>query len=806
MEPSIGNLKTVRPARGHAGHAYGLAPGERLGPYRILRPLGAGGMGEVYLAEHTQMHKQYALKVLPAAVSGESHFLGRFSIEARVMADLDHPRIVRVHHMDSDQGRFYLTMDFVAGPDGDPYTLEDLLEDVACGESPPLPEQTILSLAEQICAGLSYAHRKGIVHRDLKPSNVLLETTDSERDGPLSVRLADFGLAKVLGDAYLLSIIERSASLSIAGQAISEPEEALARSIGDVETLRPRPRYERTTTRSILGTYDYMSPEQKAGGVITPQSDLYAFGVLLYRMLTGRKPEGRFKLPSAFGRSRGWDAIVSHCLEPDPADRPASAVALHMQLQRLSNALQRRQRIWRYAIGGLIGLALLAGTAVWQLGGGKKTEPPPSPPPPPPIKHAEPMEEITAPPREVEEARDQAQTAFDSLAALNTSNGFGQWMDRVSNQLNDAMAAFSNGNYNAAATNFTKITDRTDQLSNADRFRQGALAARDRAMANRGKAQLNPVATQAREWAFATNAMQQAETLLGDGTRWMSTSNWMRASNHWTQAADYFQTAAAYVVALPPPTAPKDPPAPVREQPKERAAGTVTNFQIYPNVWMEFCWIPPTTGEQWREISEGKTTFSMGSPTNEPGRARDDLPLQERTITRGFWMGRYEVTQAQWEGVMGDNPSAFRRTNGPVTKVSYGMCTQFIERLNRHAKTSSAYRFPTEAEWEYACRAGTVTPYHVGHILGTNAWHRGRRIEMPQPVGSSTPNRWGLHEMHGNAWEWCHNAAGPAPVLRGGSFTSLSNHCRSASRHVDIRGGSRATENDMGFRLLREEN
>jgi serine/threonine protein kinase len=327
-DKSIGEEKTV-PLGGGGGKGYDLAAGELLGDYEIVKPLGRGGMGQVYLAENRVNGRKVALKLLPADATGTG-FVDRFRIESRVMSDLDHPGIVRVHHAGSDKGRYYLTMDYVAGEDGEALTLADVLDgsqDTGYGikDKGGLDEEQIREIALQICDALAYAHGKGIVHRDLKPANILLENRgqSSEVRGqtltstlyPLpsfKIRITDFGLAKVVGEDFVSAMVKKSISLS------------MGRSIGDLQTdpgSAKRAAYEGTSTGAILGTYDYMSPEQKAGGEVTKQSDIYALGVILYRMLTGRKPEGMAKPPSHFGCSPGWDAIVDKCLEHDFQDR-----------------------------------------------------------------------------------------------------------------------------------------------------------------------------------------------------------------------------------------------------------------------------------------------------------------------------------------------------------------------------------------------------------------------------------------------------------------------------------------------------
>ncbi|MFH0909545.1 MAG: PEGA domain-containing protein [bacterium] len=341
MDESVNNRETVR-AESAGRHEFALEAGDILDQYRILRPLGAGGMGEVYLAENVHNHKRFALKVLPAALARDPQFVGRFKVESRVMMDLDHPGIVRVHHIGEARGLYYLTMDFVEGPDGAPFDLEDLLREQGGRIK---DEKVVRELALQICDALDYAHHfrgEGIVHRDLKPANILLPGGQKTEDGrQITVRISDFGLAKVVGDAYLKSIIERSVSLSIGGEV----------SMGDEKTGDGRPKHQKTSTRSILGTYDYMSPEQKLGLPVDARSDIYALGMMLYKMLTGRKAEGAYRRPSQLGCGRAWDSVVERCIQQAPEDRYASVAVLQRDIEKTTRTTHRR------AILSLIGIA-----------------------------------------------------------------------------------------------------------------------------------------------------------------------------------------------------------------------------------------------------------------------------------------------------------------------------------------------------------------------------------------------------------------------------------------------------------------
>ena len=218
-------------------------------------------------------------------------------------------------------------------------------------------------------------------------------------------------------------------------------------------------------------------------------------------------------------------------------------------------------------------------------------------------------------------------------------------------------------------------------------------------------------------------------------------------------------------------------------------------------------------------------SFMMGSPASEYGREEDPEEIQHSvTLTGGFWLGKYEVTQAQWVSVMGSNPSYFNGDSLPVENVSWNECKMFIEKVN--AQLHCGARLPTEAEWEYACRAGTTTVYSWGNALngdmancnGKHPWGttvKGRYRGETAPVGSYAANAWGFFDMLGNVEEWCNDwygdysadsvtdpmgaASSDIRVLRGGAWGSYACRCRSASRGRWGLPGSR--DDRYGFRL-----
>jgi formylglycine-generating enzyme required for sulfatase activity len=221
-------------------------------------------------------------------------------------------------------------------------------------------------------------------------------------------------------------------------------------------------------------------------------------------------------------------------------------------------------------------------------------------------------------------------------------------------------------------------------------------------------------------------------------------------------------------------------------------------------------------------------SLMMGSPSDEPNRDDDERQHQVR-LTRGFYMQTTEVTQGQWKQVMGTNPSHFKNCGDdcPVEWVFWNDCQEFIRKLNQMEGTDK-YRLPTEAEWEYACRAGTDTPFSFGRCLSTDEANYDGRYPMPAcskgvyrkttvPVASFSPNAWGLYDMHGNVWEWCEDWYGDYPsgsltdptgpssgarrVFRGGSWGSGARSCRSAFRSRSTPG---LRSGRLGFRLARD--
>jgi formylglycine-generating enzyme len=229
--------------------------------------------------------------------------------------------------------------------------------------------------------------------------------------------------------------------------------------------------------------------------------------------------------------------------------------------------------------------------------------------------------------------------------------------------------------------------------------------------------------------------------------------------------------------------------------------------------------------QRMRWINPGK--YLMGSPKEEKERDDDEVP-HEVHLTKGFWLADTACTQELWEAVMGENPSRFKGPKRPVDSVSWDDCRKFLEKINSSRELKDvSLRLPTEAQWEYACRAGTETPFSFGENItpeqvnydGNLPYAGGKKGNYRQEtvdVKTLSSNTWGLNEMHGNLWEWCNDWYGEYPsgsvidptgpdegesrVLRGGSWFNFARDCRSACR-ADSRPGSR--NSSIGCRLSR---
>ncbi|MBM3298139.1 MAG: hypothetical protein FJY83_11150, partial [Candidatus Aminicenantes bacterium] len=314
-----------------------LSPGSRLGPYEVVAPLGAGGMGEVYRARDQRLQRDVAVKVLPRSVAADADRLARFEREARALAQLSHPAILSIFDFGKEGETTYAVTELLEGE-----TLRERLG------NEKLPWRRAAEIAAAVAEGLASAHGAGIVHRDLKPENIFIT-----HDG--RVKILDFGLARV-------------------APARPGPAEGATLSLAPPDTV----------PGAVLGTVGYMAPEQVRGEPADARSDIFALGCLLFEMLTGQRAFHRdtaaetmtaiLKNPvpeldlSGTDISSELDRIVGRCLEKSPGERFQSASDLAFSLRELASPGARRARTLtaagrRLRVAGVVAAVLLAAAA-----------------------------------------------------------------------------------------------------------------------------------------------------------------------------------------------------------------------------------------------------------------------------------------------------------------------------------------------------------------------------------------------------------------------------------------------------------
>ncbi|KAA6182485.1 SUMF1/EgtB/PvdO family nonheme iron enzyme [Thiohalocapsa marina] len=695
------------------------------GQFLIGRVLGKpGGFGITYLAWDQQLHTRVAIKeYLPrdlagrgvdqstaAAHSGEDAELFRFGLEqflqeARTLAQLDHPNIVRVRQFFEANGTAYLVMDYYEG-----VSFAEYLEQYG-GR---LTEATATQLLLPILDGLRAVHAKGFLHRDVKPQNIYLAKTDTGGVRPI---LLDFGAARQ-------AMGERSRSLSVVVSAGYAPFEQYHR-------------------------------KGKQG----PWTDVYAAAAVLYRAVTGETPaeanervaEDDLKPASVFGVSPTLSAALSAALALAPEARPQSVPAFQAQLRgEPRSAPASRDSLTATD-------PALAGTS----------------------------------------STPSAESPRSAKAAPHPSRGPRWWLIPILGL--PLLALLGVGIWWSEQS---RIVSPPDNASTAEPVARRALPPAPPAP---------PVAPAAPQGYLQVSISGAAAEVTVDGRRVGRAGPGEPLNLGQGLAVGEVEvgvSAAGYH-------------AQQRRLRIRENAWTQVQFHLAAEPSPRLAFEPELVA-----IEGG--CFQMGSPASEA--ERDDDERQHRVCVEDFAIGRYEVTQAQWEAVMGSNPSGFAGcANCPVEQVSWNDVQDYLDKLN--ARTGNRYRLPTEAEWEYAARAGTTTPFWSGGCINTEqANYNGEydyddcgaktgvyRQKKTLPVGSLQANPWGLYDVAGNVYEWTcsvydsgyggaeqrcarKNDAG-SRALRGGSWDDKPLRVRSANRN---RTTAVTRDDSIGFRLAQD--
>lgn len=743
--------------------------GTRLGHYQIEFVLGKGAYGAVYKARDVTLGRYVAIKFLHEFLdkSHEAMFLE----EAKAVAALGkHPAIVTIFEFSEYQGRKYFVLEFVGSHAG------MLLRVHPKG----LPVEMALRIGKESAEGLAYAHKRLIIHRDIKPANILLEIEGG------SAKLADFGVARLFDPTS------------------SEQGGAPG------------------------GTPAYMAPEVIGGYAGDARTDVFSHGVTLYELLCGT-------LPFRGDSTESIMAEISanrHVPLRERRELPADVVAI-VEKAMAHRAEERFQTAAELA-------AALAGCLSPKVGAT------PVAPAAPDLVSLDEMKLVKL--KAFQLVQDAKRNGSDKLAH---------------GPLNEGMEAFRNGEayeqlkqygaaldaFNSAASSFLEAVERSKALmekmlalkstrEKMEEIRRKAEAAHAHRLAPEAFALANIEEKRARETAAlgkATQSYHQAAKLYVEALRMALqhgeaglvapreqiaalrkqievlgiaafARDELAQSAHlierarsalpdFTAAGLLYQKAVSMLEsAIPAGTERK------RLDEEKQARDPITIAGI------ELIWIPPGT-------------FYMGS---DDGSVEEE-PRHPVTISRGLWVGKYPVTQAQWESVMGGNPSAFKgEPNLPVESVSWYDCQEFVRNLT--ALGEGRFRLLSEAEWEYACRSGEPGDWCFGNdpeLLNDYAWNHEIANGRTHVVGEKKPNAWGLHDMHGNVCEWCedyrHQDYTGAPnggqawlddgmderMTRGGSWCIITPECRSAYRGWYARPDTKS--DFMGLRVCKTD-
>jgi serine/threonine-protein kinase PpkA len=793
-----------------------------LGMYRVLRRLGTGGMATVYLAENTTLGTKAVVKVPHAQFLVEEGFRERFSREIGGLVEIRHPHVVKILARGVEEDVPFFVLDHMAGG-----SLEDRLKEKPGGRQ---TLREVNAWLAPLASALDFVGARGLVHRDVKPGNILFDEHGT-------AVLSDFGIAKTLG--------RRDGTLTMTGMS--------------------------------LGTPQYMAPEQAMGQALTGAADQYALAATAYAALSGVAPfDGTTPLEVVVKKqqceARPLEevapavpplaaAAVMRALAKDPAQRFSSCTEFARAFEEgvagpppkppptlaptyrhpvppptvagastTSAPSSPRPRVPILVAAGA--LLLVGGAGVWfGLGLGGDDAPSTSPSaerPPGASGGATPL-----PPREVRVAIEEpAPDAFVPTrsvvvrgrvegAAGATLNGSAV-SPGADGRFETAVAATTDGPLDlvlaAGDTRAARsvVVDTTRPVIEIDAPRDASTTTRETSVTIRGRV----VEANLDRLTVDGQALTPA---AGGAFTWLVTLRERERRTVTFAARDRAGHEAAPVTRevvheLPPPPAALVPAwAAVGDLQKEAARRASLPVAFENPIGMRFVLVPAGT-------------FTMGAPKAEEGRGGDESPF-EATLTRPYYVQVTEVTNAHYRRFRPDHDSGLAAggTLGgdtqPVVKVTWDDAVAFAAWLTGQ-DPARAYRLPTEAEWEHACRAGTRTPFWFGATISTSQANydgkgtygggaRGEYRRVTTPAGTFAANPWGLYDVHGNVWEWCQdwygpypavaaeNPAGPATgemrILRGGSWYDPPTKLRSAFRNT---AAPTASGGLAGFRLV----
>jgi formylglycine-generating enzyme required for sulfatase activity len=731
------------------------------GRYRLVAQLAMGGMGVTYRAWDIKQGVPVVIKMPRTDVRNAGEIKQRFTREVRAMLALSHEHIVPITDHGEEDGCPFVAMRFLSGGSLSEYRGKDEF-----GEPTDLSPSTLHFWLPGIANALDFMHASGVLHRDVKPGNIFL-------DGFLRPFLGDFGLAKIV-----------------------DPIDGLSHD----QTL--------TGARALVGTLEYMAPElSKPAAVPDGRVDQYALAVTVYEMLAGRKPF----------RGEVANIIVEHASKAAP---PLRELCPHVP-RRLAEAVHRalaKDPTDRFATCGKFAAAVLADAPLLKI--------------------------------DTSRARLLCPSCRAILRVTTTTAGKRGTCPRCRSSLvvaDDLGSLWLTGEDTSSATLADELVFMTDDSQASHTSRRARSRHAPRGPGEWPGAQWAAVAaaiivgmtigrltTGGRAPAAAPpQKMPARDELPATEPSFLSQMSDLTASH--TEAVDRVQAELSTTKAALD-AANRQIETLERRQAStasERDALTAENRRLTHQVAQAakvveskpaVIPLPPAHAEEitnsigvkLRLIPAG--TFRMGDADDDA-----DNPAHPVTITTPFYLGENEVTNAEWKQVMKRVPGRSKDDDAPVSNVSWDDANKFCWMLTSLPEERAAgrlYRLPTEAEWEYACRGGTTTVFSYGNdesLLDDHGWFSGNSANDLHPVGEKKPNPWGLHDMHGNVWEWCSDFFSKAPVStgpvtdpqgpadgstrvrRGGGWEDDAQTCTSSHR---LGNGPSKRDDAIGFRIV----
>ncbi len=687
----------------------------RLGEYRVLQLLGVGGMGIVFRAEDPRLKRQVALKVMkPSLASGEAA-KNRFIREAQFNAAIEHDNIVHIYQVGEDRGVPFIAMQYLRGE-----SLKTRID-----REHKLAQPEVARIGKEIAAGLAAAHEQGLIHRDIKPDNIWIEEKTQR------AKILDFGLVRAATE---------DTGLTLAGM--------------------------------VVGTPQYMAPEQALGQLVDHRCDLFSLGTVLYQLATGKYAFKGANLTATLMAVVHQDplpienvapkiepalaVLITKLLSKDRNDRPQTALEVSRELAEIEQKMQLPTTVEHVA-------------------------------PPPPIELSSSPTATASPPyRKPPRTRSFLAAAGGAAALLLLGVIIITITNKDGTQTKIRVPEGTETDVQAAAGSTVTITQDLDRPAS------------------------NKVSTKLGWHDWPANAPTPA----------IAPFTASQAKQHQEAWAKYLNVPAEYANSI----------------------------------GMKFQLIPPgefLMGSSQEQIDEALEEISVDDQHWQEC-ITSEGPQHSVILTQPFYLGVNEVTQGNFEKVMEVNPSyhaasgmgnetvaGIQTSDYPVETVTWSDAAEFSTRLSKMEELKpfyfqagetltplegTGYRLPTEAEWEFACRAGTTTKFWIGDDkveLQLAGWHTENSGYRTHATGELKANPFGLYDMHGNVWEWVQDGwepnkyrdiselpainpgfpliAGSHHIMRGGNWYNSESLCRSSVRNRNA-GDPTYCEDNLGFR------